>query len=117
MYTIGISTFDCTGCKLCTNICPTGAIKMNKIKEKEKVKYDYLKDIEEKHVMDKNSIKGSQFINPKNAIDYDFISKYLSTYLNTEIRVKKGAAYGASIVDQKGRGLFPYLRPAAAGKL
>ncbi len=65
MYTIGISTFDCTGCKLCTNICPTGAIKMNKIKEKEKIKYDYLKNIEEKHVMDKNSIKGSQFISPK----------------------------------------------------
>ncbi len=65
MYTIGISTFDCTGCKLCANICPTGAIKMNKVKEKEKIKYDYLKDIEEKHVMDKNSIKGSQFISPK----------------------------------------------------
>ena len=65
MYTIGISTFDCTGCKLCTNICPTGAIKIAKTKEKEKIKYDYLKTIEEKHVMDKNTIKGSQFINPK----------------------------------------------------
>ena len=65
MYTVGISTFDCTGCKLCTNICPTGAIKMGKIKEKEKIKYDYLKTIEEKKVMDKNSIKGSQFISPK----------------------------------------------------
>ncbi len=65
MYTVGISTFDCTGCKLCTNICPTGAIKMGKIKEKEKIKYDYLKTIEEKHIMDKNSIKGSQFISPK----------------------------------------------------
>ena len=65
MYTIGISTYDCTGCKLCTNICPTGAIKIAKIKEKEKIKYDYLKTIEEKHVMDKNTIKGSQFISPK----------------------------------------------------
>ena len=65
MYTVGISTFDCTGCKLCTNICPTGAIKIEKTKEKERIKYDYLKTIEEKHVMDKNTIKGSQFINPK----------------------------------------------------
>lgn len=65
MYTIGISTYDCTGCKLCTNICPTGAIKIEKIKEKEKIKYEYLKTIKEKRVMDINSIKGSQFINPK----------------------------------------------------
>ena len=64
MYTVGISTFDCTGCKLCTNICPTGALRMEKVKEKEKIKYDYLKDISEKKVMDSNSIKGSQFIRP-----------------------------------------------------
>ncbi len=64
MYTVGISTFDCTGCGLCTNICPTGAIKMEKTKEKEKIKYDYLKSVSEKRVMDKNSIKGSQFIIP-----------------------------------------------------
>ena len=64
MFTVGISTFDCTGCKLCENICPTGAIKIAKTKEKEKIKYDYLKNITEKRVMDKNSIKGSQFINP-----------------------------------------------------
>ena len=65
MYTIGVSTYDCTGCKLCANICPTKAIKMAEIKEKEKVKYNYLKDIKEKNIMDKNTIKGSQFINPK----------------------------------------------------
>ena len=65
MYTIGISTYDCTGCKLCTNICPTGAIKIEKVKEKEKIKYEYLKTIEEKRVMDKNTVKGSQFIKPK----------------------------------------------------
>ena len=64
MYTVGISTFDCTGCKLCANICPTGALRMEKVKEKEKIKYDYLKDISEKKVMDSNSIKGSQFIRP-----------------------------------------------------
>ena len=64
MYTVGISTFDCTGCKLCANICPTGALRMEKAKEKEKIKYDYLKDISEKKVMDSNSIKGSQFIRP-----------------------------------------------------
>ena len=64
MYTVDLSTFDCTGCKLCANICPTGALRMEKVKEKEKIKYDYLKDISEKKVMDSNSIKGSQFIRP-----------------------------------------------------
>ena len=48
----------------------------------------------------------TKFINSKNAIDYDFISKYLSTYLNTEIRVKKGVAYGAGIDNQYGSGLY-----------
>ena len=64
MFEIGISTFDCTGCSLCTSVCPTGAIKMDRIKEKEKIKYDYLKTVTEKRVMPKNSVKGSQFIKP-----------------------------------------------------
>ena len=64
MFTIGVSTYDCTGCSLCTSICPTGAIKMEKTKEKEKIKYDYLKNIKDKNVLSKNSVKGSQFITP-----------------------------------------------------
>ena len=64
MFTIAISTYDCTGCSLCTNICPTKAIKMEQIKEKEKIKYNYLKNIKDKKVLNKNTIKGSQFITP-----------------------------------------------------
>ena len=64
MYTVGVSVYDCTGCFLCSNICPTGAIRMDKIKEKEKVKFNYLETLEDKKVMDVNTVKGSQFIKP-----------------------------------------------------
>ena len=64
MFEIGISTFNCTGCSLCTSICPTGAIKMEKLKEKEKIKYEYLKNIKDKEVMPKSTIKGLGFVNP-----------------------------------------------------
>ena len=62
MFTVGVSTYDCTGCSLCEGICPTGAIKMAEIKEKEQIKFDYLEKIEEKKVMSTNTVKGSQFI-------------------------------------------------------
>lgn len=64
MFTIGVSTYDCTGCSLCEGICPTGAIKMAEIKEKEQIKFDYLEKIEEKKVMSTNTVKGSQFVKP-----------------------------------------------------
>lgn len=64
MYTVGVSVYDCTGCFLCSNICPTGAIRMDKIKEKEKVKFNYLETLEDKKVMDVNTVKGSQFVKP-----------------------------------------------------
>ena len=64
MFTIGISTYDCTGCGLCANICPVKAIEMKETKEKEQIKYKYLEQISEKRVMDINTIKGSQFIKP-----------------------------------------------------
>ncbi len=64
MFTIGVSTYDCTGCGLCANICPVKAIEMKETKEKEQIKYKYLEQISEKRVMDINTIKGSQFIKP-----------------------------------------------------
>ncbi len=64
LYTVGVSVFDCTGCSLCTSVCPTGAIKMGKIKEKEKIKYDYLEKIKEKEVNLPLSIKSTQFTKP-----------------------------------------------------
>ena len=64
MFVVGISTYDCTGCGLCANICPVKAIEMKETKEKEQIKYKYLEQISEKRVMDINTIKGSQFIKP-----------------------------------------------------
>ena len=64
MFVVGISTYDCTGCGLCENICPVKAIEMKETKEKEQIKYKYLEQISEKRVMDINTIKGSQFIKP-----------------------------------------------------
>lgn len=64
MFTVGVSTYDCTGCSLCEGICPTGAIKMAETKKKEQIKFDYLENIKEKKVMNTNTVKGSQFVNP-----------------------------------------------------
>ena len=64
MFTVGVSTYNCTGCSLCASVCPTGAISMEKTKEKERIKYEYLKNIKDKKVMNKNTVKGSQFITP-----------------------------------------------------
>ncbi len=73
-YTIGISIPDCTGCGLCSEICPgkrgNKAIKMVEKKildsSKEEEKYKYLFDeIKEKNVMTVDTVKGSQFRKPK----------------------------------------------------
>ena len=63
-FTIGVSSRDCTGCKLCTEICPTKAIAMKEEIELEEKRYEYLKNVTEKIVLDKNTVKGSQFIRP-----------------------------------------------------
>jgi len=64
-YTIGISTMDCTGCTLCTKVCPTKAVTMQEIKEKETLKSKYLfEQVKEKPPLPVNTIKGSQFVNP-----------------------------------------------------
>jgi pyruvate-ferredoxin/flavodoxin oxidoreductase len=74
-FTIGVSLKDCTGCGLCTEVCPgkNGAkalvMKMkeelyadNKDKE---AKYLFKEVTEKKDAMPKSTIKGSQFIKPK----------------------------------------------------
>ncbi len=68
MFTIGVSPLDCTGCSLCEGVCPTKAITMESIDktiEKEQIKHNYLETLEEKKVLDTNTVKGSQFIKPK----------------------------------------------------
>ena len=68
-FTIGISVPDCTGCSLCSMVCPTKAIKLKKqnleARQKEMERYNYLQTVSEKHVLPKTTIKGSQFVKPK----------------------------------------------------
>ncbi len=64
-FTIGISIKDCTGCSLCSKVCPTKALEMKEFKDKENKKLEYLfNNVTDKDVMPRTSIKGSQFKSP-----------------------------------------------------
>ena len=74
-YTVGISLPDCTGCGLCSEICPgkKGAkaiimkAKEELLKDKKEEEYKYLFNevSEKKNVMPTTTVKGSQFKTPK----------------------------------------------------
>ena len=74
-FSIGVSLEDCTGCSLCTEVCPgkKGAkalvMKMKEeIKaEKKDAEYKYLFNevSEKKNVMPTTTVRGSQFVKPK----------------------------------------------------
>ena len=73
-FTIAINIANCTGCGLCVNTCPgkkgLKALNLSNIKklidEKEQKRFEYLdKNIIEKNVLDKWTIKGSQLLKPK----------------------------------------------------
>ncbi len=73
-FTIGVSMNNCTGCGLCSNICPgknrEKAITMKSVAEVKNIdsieKNDYLFDqVKEKKVMNVATIKGSQFAKPR----------------------------------------------------
>jgi len=73
-FTIGINQDNCTGCGLCSNICPgkrgEKAIVMKKteeVKTEQSIKDNkYLfENIKEKNVLNPLTVKGSQFIKPK----------------------------------------------------
>ncbi|MBE6147463.1 MAG: pyruvate:ferredoxin (flavodoxin) oxidoreductase [Firmicutes bacterium] len=72
-YTIGISFPDCTGCKLCSNICPGKKGEkalvmenMEKLKQEKGEAYEYLfKNVTEKKPLPLSTVKGSQFSKPK----------------------------------------------------
>ena len=73
-FTIAINVANCTGCGLCINACPgkkgNKALSFMDIKKlltaKEQKRFEYLeKNIKEKDVLDKFSVKGSQFVKPK----------------------------------------------------
>ena len=73
-FTIAINVANCTGCGLCVNTCPGKKgnkaleIKDSKIliSDKEQRRFEYLeKNVKEKSVLDKYTIKGSQLVKPK----------------------------------------------------
>ncbi|MDD3241741.1 MAG: pyruvate:ferredoxin (flavodoxin) oxidoreductase [Bacilli bacterium] len=70
-YMISTSIPDCTGCTLCVNICPgkkgVKALEMMSTSdlEVERKENEYLeKYVSEKNIMNKDTVKGSQFIKP-----------------------------------------------------
>ena len=73
-FTIAINVANCTGCGLCVNTCPgkkgIKALELSDVSklltEKEQKRFDYLdKNITTKEVLDKFTLKGSQFVKPK----------------------------------------------------
>ena len=72
-FTIGVSLPDCTGCSLCSEICPgkkgEKALFIEKMEELKKTRgeaYEYLfHHVSEKRVMPITTVKGSQFVKPK----------------------------------------------------
>jgi len=73
-FTIGVSLPDCTGCSLCSEICPgkKGAkaivMKAKKalLEDKKEEEYKYLfHEVKQKKVMPTSTVKGSQFVYPK----------------------------------------------------
>ena len=65
-YTIGISKLDCTGCSICSNICPSGAITMVPIEEvKNNSNFEYLTSkVSVKTDQVNNTVKGIEFNTP-----------------------------------------------------
>ncbi len=73
-FTVAINVANCTGCGLCQSVCPgkkgVKALEMKDMQllldNKEQKRFEYLeKNIKEKDVLDKYTVKGSQFIKPK----------------------------------------------------
>ena len=74
-FTVGVSLPDCTGCGLCSEVCPGKAgakalvmkMKNELLEDKRDEEYKYLFNEvkEKKNVMPTNTVKGSQFVKPK----------------------------------------------------
>ena len=65
-FTMGISKLDCTGCSVCANVCPAGAIKMVPFEEvKNNNNFEYLNNkVSVKKEQVNNTVKGIEFKKP-----------------------------------------------------
>ena len=64
-YTVGISKLDCTGCSICSHICPAGAITMEPFEQvKDNNNFEYLNKVSEKEEQINATIKGIEFKKP-----------------------------------------------------
>ena len=64
-YYLGISIDDCTGCEVCVNSCPKGALVMAKRDEEEQEIFTYLSNHIKDKKINKNTVIGSQFTESK----------------------------------------------------
>lgn len=67
-FTIGVSTYDCTGCSLCANVCPTHALTMkdkNEVLVPGAIKNEFLiSGVDYKDIFPINTVKGVGFKKP-----------------------------------------------------
>ncbi len=68
-YKIQVSTYDCTGCGNCADVCPAKnkALVMKDMKSQSELQdgnWEFAMSLSEKKVMDRDNLKGSQFAPP-----------------------------------------------------
>lgn len=67
-YTIQVAPYDCTGCAVCVEMCPDDALVMKPLEEarSKNDQWEYSMNVVsvKDHLMERNSVKGSQFQEP-----------------------------------------------------
>lgn len=68
-YKIQVSTYDCTGCGNCVDVCPAKnkALVMKDMKSQSELQegnWEFAKSLTDKKVMARDNLKGSQFVTP-----------------------------------------------------